>query len=183
MALVTHNPKRLSLGEALPRVTVATTDGHVVSPRPGKNGLVVVFTCNHCPYAVSWEDRTIALAELSLSKGIDWLAINPNAANKQYPDDSIEEMRRRVAEKKYPYPYAADDTQAAAAAFGAACTPEYFLFDSAGMLRYTGRLDDSQDSGKVTQHFLADALADLMAGMKIRLPESHPMGCSIKWMS
>lgn len=184
MALVTENRDRLSLGSLLPKFSVLSTTGEVINPKRGDlgKGLVVAFTCNHCPYVQAYEDRMIALGRDAGSAGFRWLLINSNAANPAYPDDAMGEMKLRATKKKYPFPYAADDTQAVARAFGAACTPEFFLFDGAGVLRYTGRFDDSQDPEKVTKRYLANALADLLAGMKVREPESHPMGCSIKWI-
>lgn len=182
MALVTENPDRLGLGERIPNFSVISTTGSIITQdylfQDGVKGLVVVFTCNHCPYAQMYEDRMITLALNTTAQGIRWLAINSNAGNPEYPDDSMAKMK----EKKWPFPYAADDAQEAARAFGAACTPEFFLFDSAGLLRFTGRLDDEKEPSQVTKHYLADALADLLAGTKVRLPEAHPIGCSIKWL-
>jgi len=184
MALVTENRDRLSLGSPLPNLSVIATTGEIINPKRDdfEKGLVVAFTCNHCPYVQAYEDRMISLGLETISRGIQWLLINPNAANPAYPDDSMEEMKLRAAKKKYPFPYAADDAQSAARAFGAACTPEFFLFDAAGILRYTGRLDNDQNPEKVTKRYLANALADFLADMKVREPESHPIGCSIKWV-
>lgn len=186
MALITQNPEILPFGSTLPSFLVTDTDGRTIRSEEllaaTNRGLVVVVTCNHCPYAQAYEDRTVALAKHTLSRGISWIAINPNAANPSYPDDSIGKMKSIVAAKKYPYPYAADMQQRAAKALGAACTPEYYLFDAAGALVYAGRLDDEMDAAKVKVNHLSLAIEDLLAGRPVANRQSHPIGCSIKWV-
>jgi hypothetical protein len=186
MVLITQNDEALPIGSRMPEFEISVTSGAKVSPRTllgsGRKGAVIVVTCNHCPYAKAYDGRTYALARETTPKGIVWLAVNPNAANPSYPDDSFEAMKRIVKNGKIPFPYAADGDQSLARALGAACTPEYFLFDSGGTLRYAGRLDDEMEEPKVKIHYLRDAIDDLLAGRSVRTQRSHPIGCSIKWV-
>ena len=185
MVLITKNEGLLPFGAELPEFSVEEARGGTIASvklvESMAKGLVIVVTCNHCPYALAYEDRTIALAIRTKLKGISWLAINPNVANPAYPDDSFLKMQVRAREMNLPYPYAADADQAVARALGAACTPEYFLFDGNARLVYTGRLDDAQELQDAKVHYLADAIDELLNGRAIRTRQSHPIGCSIKW--
>jgi peroxiredoxin len=186
MVLITRNNEALAIGAPMPEFEVTVTSGAKVSPRTllgsGRKGAVIVISCNHCPYAKAYDGRAFALARETAPKGIAWLAVNPNAANPTYPEDSFEAMKRIVKNGKIPFPYAADTDQSLARAFGAACTPEFYLFDAGGTLRYAGRLDDEMEEAKVKTHHLRDAIDDLLAGRSVRTPHSHPIGCSIKWI-
>ncbi len=184
MALITQNDQPLPLGSTIPEFTLEdTTRRHVgTKTLSGGRGAVVFFTCNHCPYVRGYEDRFLSLARLTMPRGLNWLGINPNAAHPNYPDDSITEMEARVKEKQYPFPYAADLEQTVARAFGAACTPEFFLFDASRRLAFTGRLDDEMEASRATRHYLADACEDVIAGRPVAVPKAHPIGCSIKWI-
>ncbi len=185
MVLITKNDP-LAVGSRLPAFRLSDTldaeitDELVYARRP--RGLVVAFTCNHCPYVMSYERRFLDLARITLPRGISWLAVNSNAANPNYGDDSVEKMKSRVRANNYPFPYAPDLLQDVARSFGAACTPEFFLFDEERRLRYTGRLDDDQDESRVKTRYLAEAIEDLLAARVIRRDRSHPIGCSIKWL-
>lgn len=189
MVLITHNDTRLALRTRLPEFQITDIEGRVHTasdfrvPHKGLfKGAVIAFTCNHCPYVQAYEDRMIRLARETLPQGIFWLAVNANAANPDYAEDSVDEMRRRAAAKKIPFAYAADMTQTMARAFGAACTPEYYLFDGDGLLAYSGRLDDAMEENKVRHPWLRDALTDLLEARPVAQPQSHPIGCSIKWL-
>lgn len=143
--------------------------------------LVVVFTCNHCPYAKACEDRLIALQHDYQSKGVQLIAINPNDAER-YPDDSFDAMKQRASEKAYPFPYLWDETQDVARAYDAACTPDIFVFDEERKLRYNGRLDDNwQEPSKVERQDLRLVLDSLLQHKHIDFEPVHSMGCSIKW--
>src|SRR5206468_12297261 len=107
----------------------------------GAKGTVVVFTCNHCPFAKAYEDRLISLAKSFSEKGIHFVAINPNDPQVQ-PQDGFAEMVARAKEQGLPYPYLIDETQEIAKAYGAQVTPHVFVFDAEGILRYRGRVDD-----------------------------------------
>jgi peroxiredoxin len=187
MVLITqHGPDTILPGSPAPQFRdLAGVDGRLYSlstfdPYPV---LVVIFTCNHCPYAQAYEDRLVALANSYQSKGVGFIAINPNKTE-GYPEDSLEAMKRRAAEKHFPFPYVRDDSQAVAKAFGAVCTPHIFVFDRERKLAYEGRIDDNWKAPTaVRSHDLKNALDDLLAGRTVRVPQAPPMGCSIKWKS
>jgi peroxiredoxin len=147
----------------------------------GKPVLVVVFTCNHCPYAVAYEDRVVAIQKDYAAKGVQFVAINSND-DKSYPEDGYPQMVKRAKEKGFNFPYVRDETQKAAEAYGAVCTPHVFGFDKERKLRYRGRIDDSRDPKQVKSPDLRNALDDLVAGREVRVPDTRPFGCSIKWM-
>ena len=142
--------------------------------------LVVIFTCNHCPYAQAYEDRIITIAK-EFSKNTAFFAINSNDASK-YPQDSFEEMKIRAKEKRYPFPYLYDETQEVARAYGALVTPHVFVFDKSGRLAYQGGVDDNWENPKaVTKQYLRDALLELSAGKPVTRKTAPVIGCSIKW--
>lgn len=147
----------------------------------GKKILVVVFSCNHCPYVQAYEDRMIRLQADYSSKGVQLVAINANdIAN--YPDDSYDHMVERAKKKGFNFPYLRDEDQQAAGAFGATHTPQFFVFDEARKLRYSGRMDDNwQDPKSVKETYLRNALDDLIAGREVATPETFSIGCTIKW--
>lgn len=143
--------------------------------------LVVVFSCNHCPYVRAYEDRMIAIQKDYAAKGARLALINSNDAGK-YPEDSFEKMARRAREKGYNFPYLRDESQETALAYGATHTPHLFVFDGERSLAYTGKIDDNwQDAAGARQHYLRDALDDVLAGRAPRLARTHAIGCTIKW--
>jgi len=143
--------------------------------------LVVVFSCNHCPYVQAYEDRMIALQNDFAEKGVQFIAINSNDAD-GYPDDSFENMVKRAKERKFNFPYLRDDDQSVAKAYGATHTPHLFVFDAGRKLVYTGKIDDNwQEPAQAQQHFLRDALSALVSGKKPAQPETFAIGCTIKW--
>jgi thiol-disulfide isomerase/thioredoxin len=142
---------------------------------------LVMFICNHCPYVKAIEDRLIELGHFFKNDPVKIFAVCANDAEK-YPDDSFENIQKRWKEKSYPFPYLYDDSQEAARAFGAVCTPDFFLYDSELKLAYRGRLDDSwKDSSKVQAEELKDAIKALLAGNRPPIKQNPSMGCSIKW--
>jgi len=142
--------------------------------------LLVVVMCNHCPYVQAVEDRINALAK-GFAGRCDVVAINPNDAA-AYPEDSFDAMRERARRKGYVFPYLYDESQAVARAFGAVCTPDFFLYDAARKLAYRGRLDDNwKDATQVRREDLREAITTLLAGKELREPQRPSMGCSIKW--
>jgi AhpC/TSA family len=144
-------------------------------------GVAVIFSCNHCPYVQAWEDRMIELGRTYQPKGIPFILINANDPGK-YPEDSFEGMVQRAASKGYPFPYLHDADQTVARSYGATRTPEAFLFDSEGALRYHGRIDDNYDDpAGVRSHDLRDAVEAVLAGRDPASPETPPVGCTIKW--
>ena len=148
----------------------------------GSNGLLVVFTCNHCPYAIAVWPRLIVLAAEAKVLGIETVAINPNI-NPEYPDDAPEKMKKKIEEWKIPFPYLVDEAQRVARTFRAQCTPDIYLFESENTLVYHGRIDDNwQDESKVRQRELREAILNLAAGKTIAEKQNPSMGCSIKWI-
>jgi hypothetical protein len=140
-----------------------------------------VFTCNHCPYAIASEDRLIALQNDYGSRGVQFVAINPNDAE-NYPADSFEQMKVRAAEKDFNFPYLRDESQKVARAYDAACTPDIFVFDRDRKLLYNGRIDDNwQQPDQVTRQDLREVLDAALEGRTVDFEHVPSMGCSIKW--
>ena len=142
--------------------------------------IVVIFTCNHCPYAQAYENRLIRLAR-EFSAKAQFIAINSNDAAK-YPQDSFESMKIRAMEKGFPYLYLYDESQDTARAYGAQVTPHIFVFDRSGKLAYQGGVDDNwENENSVTKQYLRDALSELAAGRAVTRKTSPVVGCSVKW--
>ncbi len=175
--------KTLAIGEKAPEFReLLGTDGNRYSLNSfdGKKILVIIFSCNHCPYVVAYEDRMIALQRDYGPKGVQVVAINSNDAT-AYPEDSYPKMVERAREKGFNFPYLRDEDQKVVSAYGAVCTPHVFVFDGERKLRYRGRIDDSKVPMNVSTHDLRNALDDLLAERALRRPETKPFGCSIKW--
>ena len=176
----------LAIGEAAPAFELPDTEGEIHSL--GGDGAtedaaatVVVFTCNHCPYALAWHDRLLAVARDYADRGVRMLAINPNDAER-YPRDSLEAMRERVrADGGWPLPYLRDEDQSVARAYDAKTTPDVFVFDGDGALRYRGAPDgDHMDEGQ-NADWLRAALDAVLDGREADEAETTPVGCSVKW--
>lgn len=147
---------------------------------PGAPATVLVFTCNHCPYALAWHDRLAQAARDYAVQSVRFLAINANDADR-YPRDSLEAMRARVDREDWPMPYLHDATQEVARAYGARTTPDVFVLDGDGDGVYRGAPDgDYDDPGRRAQ-WLRDALDAVLAGDPPARPQTEPVGCSIKW--
>ncbi len=147
----------------------------------GKRGLMVCFTCNHCPYALAVWPRFIRLAQYARTAGINTVAINPNI-NPSYPEDAPEKMKEKITELGIDFPYLVDETQKTADAFKAQCTPDIYLFNPQKELVYHGRIDDNwQDESKVMREELKEALNCLASGKPVSREQKPSMGCSIKW--
>ena len=139
--------------------------------------VVVVFTCNHCPVAVAYEDRLIALQKDYKKKGVQFVAINVN----NIPADRLEPMKVRAREKKFNFPYLYDSSQKSGKDYGAVKTPHVFLLDKDRKLAYVGAIDDSMKTDKVKTHYLRDALDAVLAGKPVEKPETNAVGCGIKY--
>ena len=175
----------IPLGTKCPDFNLKDTDGKIYkgSGQSGERGLLVVFTCNHCPYAIAVWPRVIRLAKYARNLKINTIAINPNI-NPNYPDDSPEKMKEKIKELGIDFPYLVDETQTAARAFKAQCTPDIYLFNKNRELVYHGRIDDNwQDESKVTKEELKEALNNLAVGQPISSTQRPSMGCSIKWLN
>jgi peroxiredoxin len=149
-------------------------------------GAIVIFTCNHCPFSVAYEDRIIALDKKYASLGYPVVAINPNDEQK-VPEDSFRNMVKRAKEKKFTFPYLHDETQNIAKQFGAARTPHVFILSKSAdkyTVEYIGAIDNNtDDASAATQHYVEAAVDQLLKGEKITTPFSKAIGCTIKWKS
>ena len=178
----------LAIGDAAPKtdVKMENVDGRQLSidDVKGKKGTLVIFTCNHCPYAVAYEDRIVALDKKYRSMGYPVIAINPNDAV-AYPADSFEAMQKRAKEKGFTFPYLVDETQQVAKAYGATKTPHVYLLQKNNnklVVKYIGTIDDNyQDANEVKEPYLANAIEALLSGKTIESTETKAVGCSIKW--
>jgi peroxiredoxin len=171
----------VKIGEPVPAFKLPDTAGATWSAiEDGAPATVIVFTCNHCPYALAWHDRIADAARDYSVRGVRFLAINPNDA-KRYPGDSPEAMARRVANEDWPMPYLHDATQEVARAYDAKTTPHVFVADADGALRYRGAPDPDHDDPEQRAAWLRDALDSVLAGRDPELAETKPVGCSIKW--
>ena len=145
-----------------------------------KNGLLVLFTSNTCPFVVKWEDRYKLAEELAKKNNIGFVYINSNY-KKRDGDDSFEEMKKHAKKMNYRFPYLLDEKSELANTFGAKTTPHFFLFNSNDQLVYKGAIDDNyKDIKKVKEFYLEDAINQLTKGKKIKVSETKPVGCSIK---
>ncbi|GAB4326473.1 MAG: thioredoxin family protein [Candidatus Zixiibacteriota bacterium] len=174
--------EELAIGAVAPDFNLMGTDERMYSLEDvkGEKGTLIIYTCNHCPYAIAYEDRLIALAEEFQPKGIGVAAISCNDAD-AYPDDGFEAMKVRAKEKKLPYPYLFDESQAVALEYGPMVTPHIYLFDPELKLVYRGRIDNSAKPAEVKERDLHNALTALVEGKPIEVKETTAFGCSIKW--
>lgn len=155
-------------------------DYHFYTHHP-KKGLVVFFTCNHCPYAIAAWPLLIDLYHKYNKKGFEFIAINSND-EKAYPDDSFEEMKNKAGEWSIPFPYLRDESQEIAKKYQAQCTPDVYVFDSQKKLFYRGRVNDNwKEPEKATRNDLDESLKRILIGDKPPVEQFPSMGCSIKW--
>ncbi len=149
--------------------------------RRGQAATVVYWTCNHCPYALAWHERLLAVARDYGERGVRFLAVNSNDAER-YPADSYAAMQERVGrEGPWPHPYLHDETQEVARAFGAAKTPDVFVFDADLKLRYRGAPDADYDDPDQGADWAREAIDAVLDGREVERPETDPVGCGIKW--
>ncbi len=169
-----------AIGDHAPTFALADTEGSTYEPGDAP-ATVVVFTCNHCPYALAWHDRIVALARDYADRGVKVLAINPNDAER-YPRDSPQAMRARIERGDFDgVPYLRDESQQVARAYGAKTTPDVFVLDADGVLRYRGAPDADHDDPAQNAAYVRDALDAVLAGREPDLAQTPPVGCSIKW--
>ena len=141
----------------------------------------VVFMCNHCPYVQLYLDRLKALQADFKDRGVTLIGINANDAN-QYPDDSFENMKIFATDNQLNFPYIRDVAQDVAESFGASKTPEVFLLDRDGRLRYKGSIDDNaDDAGAVQVSYLRSAIDQLLNDKSVEPSSTEAIGCSVKW--
>lgn len=172
-----------SLPESVANVKMKGVDGKEVTLKElmGPKGLLVIFSCNHCPWVKAWQARMVALGNEYSQKGVGVVAVNSNDVT-VYTDDDMEHMVAQAKEHGYRFPYVMDATSDVARAFGATRTPEAFLFDAQGKLVYHGAIDDNAEKPQeVKKTYLADALAAVVAGKPVPVAETKALGCSIKF--
>jgi peroxiredoxin len=147
-------------------------------------GYIVVFTCNHCPFSVAYEDRIIALHNKYAAQGYPVLAINPNDAL-QYPDDSYSEMQKRAKDKGFTFPYLHDESQAVATKWGAERTPHIYIVKKEKkkfVVKYVGAIDNnSEDAAAADKKYAEDAVNALLAGKDPEVNFTKAIGCRVKW--
>lgn len=173
----------LALGQIAPDFeNLLGTDGkkYSLASFSTKPVLTVIFSCNHCPYVQAYEGRMISIQRDYADKGVQLVAINSND-EEAYPGDSYPEMVKRAKDKGFNFAYVRDKDQSAVDSYGAVCTPHVFTFDDKRVLRYRGRIDDSRDPSKVRSHDLRNALDDVTGARDVRVPDTKPFGCSIKF--
>ncbi len=173
----------ISVGSKAPDFDLPGVDGETYSlgSFADADAVVVIFSCNHCPYVVANEDRMVQIQADYADRGVRLVAICSNDAAK-YPADSFDAMKARAQEKGFNFPYLRDETQEVARAWGASVTPEVFLLGPEGTVVYHGRIDDNAMAPTaVGRHDLRAALDELLAGEDISVPRTEPVGCTIKW--
>jgi peroxiredoxin len=180
----------LEIGDAAPKTEVAlkAVDGtsYNLNKLKKKNGLLVIFSCNTCPFVVGtadkegWEGRYNGIYDLVTKLDVGMVLVNSNEAFRKN-EDSFEKMKARATAQKYKSPYVVDKDHVLADAFGAKTTPHVFLFDADMKLVYRGAIDDNNaNQREVREHYLRDALFNLSTGAKIDPNSTKALGCSIK---
>jgi peroxiredoxin len=169
----------LSIGDPAPTFSLPAAAGGV-DGLGERTPAVVVFTCNHCPYALAWHDRILDVAR---DVDVPFLLVNPNDAER-YPRDSFDAMQERVRQDGgWPAPYLRDEDQAVARAYGARTTPDVFVIARDGTLAYRGAPDADHRDPAQRARWLRDALDAVLAGRAPEPAQTEPVGCSVKWRS
>ncbi|MBC8111697.1 MAG: thioredoxin family protein [Verrucomicrobia bacterium] len=173
------------IGDKATDFSLKNVDGKKISlaENLAAKGFIVIFTCNHCPYAKSYEDRIIALHQKYAPQGYPVVAINPNELT--VADDDFANMQKRAKSKHFPYPYLADSDQQTAKTYGATKTPHVFLLKKSGtdlIVSYIGGIDDDYaHADKVKQRYVEQAVDEVLGKQKVSLSETKTVGCAIKW--
>ncbi len=173
----------LPIGEKAPDFELPATDGKTYSLEDFSDakGLVVFFTCNHCPFVVNSDEHTRATVEKFRPEGVAFVGINSNSAN-TYEEDSFDNMIKRMQEHNFPWVYLHDESQDVARAYGALRTPHFYLFDEDRKLIYTGRgLNNPGKPQESTANDLENALTEFVNDRPISKPLTNPLGCNVKW--
>ncbi|MES2558968.1 MAG: thioredoxin family protein [Bacteroidota bacterium] len=174
------------IGDMATDFKLKNVDGKMVTLADYKKakGYIVIFTCNHCPFAQAYEQRVIDLHHKYAAKGYPVVAINPNDKTRA-PEDSYENMVLRAKNKKYPFVYLYDETQEIAKAYGATRTPHIYILtktQTGNKVEYIGAIDDNSEEPKdVTEKYAENALNALLAGKPIIKTNTKAIGCTIKW--
>lgn len=185
VAAFTVKPTGYKIGDIATDFSLKNVDNKNVSLKDMKNakGYIVVFTCNHCPYAIAYEDRIIALDKKYKKLGYPVVAINPNNPEKQ-KDDSFAKMQERAKEKSFAFPYLLDEGQRIYPQYGATKTPHVYLLQKTAkgnVVKYIGAIDDNyEDAAAVKQKYVENAVDALLKGKEVPVKETKAIGCSIK---
>jgi peroxiredoxin len=173
-----------TIGSYAPDFELPGTDNavhHLARYLERSKSVGVVFMCNHCPYVRLYLDRLKKIQATFQAQKFTLIGINANDAT-QYPDDSFENMKHFAVEQQLNFPYLRDVTQDVARSFGVKTTPEVFLLDQAGIVRYHGRIDDNpEDASAVRSPNFQIAIARVLEGASVPVPATEPVGCSVKW--
>jgi peroxiredoxin len=172
----------IALGTEAPQFDLPGVDGqsHSLDSYADADVLVLVQSCNHCPYVQAWENRLSAIARDYGERGVRVVAVNSNDAER-YPEDSFDEMQKRASARGFVFDYLYDEPQAVARELSSERTPEVFVYDRDRRLVYHGAIDDSRDETAVTQEYLRDALDAVLEGQEPAMTETPPVGCTLKW--
>ncbi len=176
---------QLALGDAMPMGDVkmknVTGKDLTLASSAGKQGTLVVFTCNACPWAKKWQTRVAEIGNSALAAGLGVVAINSNDPSLN-AEDGYKEMQKRAKDLGFKFPYVVDATSDVARSFGATRTPEAFVFDAGGKLVYHGTVDDNaNDAAAVKDAWLKDAVSAVAEGKAVSVAETKALGCSIKF--
>lgn len=172
----------LGIGDTAPDFKLRNVDGKMVSlaDYPQAKGFIVIFTCNHCPFSVAYEDRIIELQKTFGPQGYPVIAVNPNDPAAQ-PEDSYDLMVTRAKEKSFNFPYLFDEGQKVYPQYGATRTPHVYVLDKARVVRYIGAIDDNfSDASAVQKNYVADAIRALQQGGTPEPALTKAVGCTIK---
>ena len=173
----------IDIGKQAPDFSLPGVDGKTWSlgDFAGKEAVLVIFTCNHCPVAINSEDRLVEKQAEYADRGVAFVAINSNE-DRDHPTDGFDHMVERAREKSFNFPYLRDESQDVAKAYGAQRTPHYFLLDRDRKVVYTGReCDAPNDFSNSTSQELWEAVEALLAGQPVPVPETDSLGCNVKW--
>ena len=176
-------PFTLQIGESAPGFELPATDGETyrLSDFDDADTLVILFTCNHCPFVLGSNEVTRQTAERFASRGVRFVAINSNSKN-THPNDDFPHMVEEMEKHEFPWVYLRDESQDVARAYGALRTPHFYVFDRDRKLVYTGRgVDHPREIDKMTVNDLANALEEHVAGKPVSTPLTNPIGCNVKW--
>jgi peroxiredoxin len=185
LASIGVNAQAYQIGDEAIDFKLKNVDGkHIsLSDYEDAKGFIVIFTCNHCPYSVAYEDRIIEIDKKYKSKGFPVIAINPNDPE-LYPSDSFENMIIRSEEKGFTFPYIFDNTQEIYKTYGATKTPHVFILSNNSgkyKVEYIGAIDNNyKDAEQVTEHYINDAVDALLQNKKPKVTSTKAIGCSIK---
>lgn len=185
-AFTTIDETGYKVGDIATDFKLKNTDSKLVSLADYKKakGFIVVFTCNHCPFAQAYEQRIIDLHNKYAAKGFPVVAINPNDKTRA-PEDSYENMVIRAKDKKYPFAYVYDESQEIAKKYGATRTPHVYILSktkAGNKVEYIGAIDDNSEEPKeVTEKYVENAINSLLAGKPVAKSSTKAIGCTIKW--